>query len=189
MTIRRSSLSGEGVKQESATKPALRVVVQKACRGAGIPVAAQIREWVAFALSGVLTGEVTVRVVDEAESAALNGDYRGRQGPTNVLSFPADTSWPELSDQPAGDIAVCAPVLAREAAEQGKTLAEHWAHIMIHGALHLAGYDHETAAEATVMEARERELLAALGVADPYRERAAPDGGTMACKPSPRTAR
>ncbi len=152
-------------------------------------MAAQIREWVGLALSGVVTGEVTVRVIDEAESAALNGGYRGRQGPTNVLSFPAETSWPDLPDQPAGDIAVCAPVLAREAAEQGKALAAHWAHIMIHGALHLAGYDHETVAEAEVMEARERELLAALGIADPYREPAAPDADTTACKPSPRTAR
>lgn len=154
----------------------LRVVVQKACRAPGIPSASRIRQWTGAALDGVLAGEVTVRVVGEAESAQLNGTWRGKQGATNVLSFPADDG--EISglsdDVPAGDIAICAPVLEREALEQGKAPDAHWAHIVIHGALHLAGYDHETPHEAEMMEARERELLAGFGITDPYRSEQAP---------------
>jgi probable rRNA maturation factor len=160
----------------------LRVVVQKACRAPGIPAAARIREWLLAALDGVLSGEVTVRVIGEAESAQLNSTWRGKQGPTNVLSFPADgeigAGVPGQEDcLPGGDIAVCAPVLEREAAEQDKALDAHWAHIVIHGGLHLAGYDHEAPEEAEAMEARERELLAGFGISDPYQVPHAPASG------------
>ena len=116
-------------------------------------------------------GELTIRVVGEAESAELNERYRHKRGPTNVLAFPSEPLPAEGAEDellPLGDLVICAPVVAREAAEQGKTLEAHWAHIVIHGALHLVGYDHETDAEAGEMEGRERELLAALGIADPY---------------------
>ena len=152
--------------------------MQKTIRGSALPTAAELRKWVRAA-AGDAAGEVTVRIVGEAESAELNGRYRGRDGPTNVLAFPAaseDFAVPEVfaaacgdTELPSlGDIVVCAPVVAREASEQGKTAAAHWAHIVIHGTLHLMGYDHETQADALVMEGRERSLLAGFGFGDPY---------------------
>ena len=113
-------------------------------------------------------GELVVRVIDEAESANLNERYCGKKGPTNVLAFPSGD--PSLPGEPRalGDLAICAAVVAREAAEQGKAARAHWAHMVIHGCLHLRGYDHVNNVEAEAMEARERELLAGLGIADPY---------------------
>jgi probable rRNA maturation factor len=145
------------------------VAVQNAARAASAPPAARIRKWVAAALRGA-RGEVTVRIVTADESAALNLRYRRRKGPTNVLSFPAgaDAAVPGPDLKPLGDLVVCARVVAREAREQNKTLDAHWAHIVVHGALHLVGYDHLTQAEAAKMEKRERELLAKFGFADPY---------------------
>jgi probable rRNA maturation factor len=138
------------------------------------PSAPAIKRWVAAA-AGSAGGELAVRIVGEAESAALNGRYRGKAGPTNVLSVPAELDGvagvPPLGagePRPFGDLVICAPVLAREAAEQGKTLEAHWAHIVTHGVLHLLGYDHESDAEAEKMESRERELLARFGFEDPY---------------------
>lgn len=167
----------------------LSVVVQKALRAPGLPGAAVIRRWVAAA-AGDATGEITVRIVGDDESAALNARYRGRQGPTNVLAFPTDAGeahggvgagalppedWGsaalgEYGDDlpPLGDVVVCAPVVGREAAEQGKALDAHWAHIVMHGTLHLLGYDHLSRVEADVMEGRERDLLAGFGFPDPY---------------------
>ena len=107
------------------------------------------------------------RIVDEAEGRALNERWRGRDHATNVLSFPAELP-PGVALPLLGDLVVCAPVVAREAAEQGKAEADHWAHLVIHGTLHLLGFDHETEAEATVMEDLERALLAGLGIGDPY---------------------
>jgi probable rRNA maturation factor len=106
--------------------------------------------------------ELTVRIVDAEEGQALNRDYRGRDYATNVLTF-------VYSPRPvAGDIVICAPVVAREAREQGKALADHHAHMLVHGLLHLQGLDHEAEDEARVMERREARILAQLGVADPY---------------------
>ncbi|HEU4616455.1 MAG TPA: rRNA maturation RNase YbeY [Gammaproteobacteria bacterium] len=129
-----------------------------------------MRRWARAALDPGASGDLTVRVVDEEESAALNGRYRGRSKPTNVLSFPAARDVPPPPGEPPqiGDLVICAPVLAREAEAHGKTLEAHWAHIVIHGVLHLLGYDHEADAEARVMEDREREILGRLGFEDPY---------------------
>lgn len=151
----------------------LAIEIQRATDAAGVPADADLRRWLSLALGDGAHGEVTLRIVDERESAQLNLRYRGKQGPTNVLAFPAEGRTRVADDElpPLGDVLVCASVLAREAAEQHKAAAEHWAHIVIHGGLHLAGHDHATEAEAEVMECRERELLAALGIADPYRVR------------------
>jgi len=133
------------------------------------PTARQLRQWAAAAL-GTRPGTVlTIRVVDEPESQALNLRFRDRDYPTNILSFPAD-DWPQIEGEPvaAGDIVVCAPVVEREAAEQGKSATAHWAHIVVHGVLHLIGFDHQVEAEAAAMEDEERKLLAGFGFPDPY---------------------
>jgi probable rRNA maturation factor len=117
------------------------------------------------ALAGAArSGDVVVLLTGDAEIAELNGDYRGKPGPTNVLSFPA----PESARPHLGDVAVAYRVTAREAAEQGKPLADHLLHLVAHGVLHLVGYDHEDEAEAEAMEALERRILAGLGAPDPY---------------------
>jgi probable rRNA maturation factor len=115
-------------------------------------------------------GELTVRIVGETESATLNERFRNVIGATNVLAFPYDNSPCEgaIDLELIGDLVICAPVLEREAAAQGKTLLAHWAHILIHGTLHLVGYDHENVEDAQVMEEREKELLGLLGFDDPY---------------------
>ena len=144
------------------------VEVQRACATRGVPPPAQLARWAEAALAGRSDGaQMTVRVVDEAEGAALNERYRGRSGATNVLAFGFDA--PEL---PAvhilGDVVVCAPVAAREAREGAKRLDAHWAHLVVHGTLHLLGYDHEEPRAAREMEAVEREVLGRLGFPDPY---------------------
>lgn len=108
-----------------------------------------------------------VLLTSDAAVQKLNANFRGKDKPTNVLSFPA----PEIPSDPAphlGDLALAGETCAREAAEEGKTLADHLSHLVIHGVLHLCGYDHETNEDAEEMEALEREILAALGIADPY---------------------
>lgn len=113
-------------------------------------------------------GELCLRVVDEEESRRLNREYRHKDAPTNVLSFPAGIDLPDVLVW--GDIVVCAPVVAREAAAQGKTYDHHFAHMVVHGVLHLLGYDHQSAADAAVMERLEIEILDGFGVSDPYGE-------------------
>ena len=146
------------------------VTVQNAAAGAGAPAAAKLRQWARAALAPDVRGELTVRIVSERESAELNARYRGKAGPTNVLSFPAESPALGSGDEllPYGDVVICADVVAREAREQGKPLAAHWAHMVVHGALHLQGYDHENRRDAGIMEARERALLNELGFPDPY---------------------
>lgn len=146
------------------------VVVQDAASRTDTPDATVIRAWVRAAAGADRPGEITVRVVTAAESAELNRRYRGRSGPTNVLSFPADDDYPDIDDEPRpmGDVVVCAEVVARECEEQGKSSEAHWAHMVVHGTLHLLGFDHGTESEAEVMEGRERELLAGFGFPDPY---------------------
>lgn len=142
--------------------------VQYAVSADGIPGAELIQQWVAQALPADKRGaELTVRIVDEAEITALNRQYRGKDGPTNVLSFPYEQI-PGIASGLLGDVVICAPVVASEAVAQDQPLEAHWAHIVIHGVLHLLGYDHHKDGEANRMEATETELLAKLGYADPY---------------------
>ena len=136
------------------------VDVQIACSD-DAPSAEDVALWAESALAGDRRA-VCIRLVDAAEGAELNGRFRGQAHPTNVLAFPARE--PDL----LGDIAICAPVAAEEAHEQGKRLADHYAHLVIHGVLHLKGLDHETEADAVVMETQEARLLEGLGIADPY---------------------
>lgn len=134
------------------------------------PPPAAIEGWVLGALEGADggSGDICVRVVDDDEGRRLNRDFRQRDVPTNVLSFPADVDVPELDI--LGDIVICAGVVAREAAEQGKPYEHHFAHMVVHGVLHLLGYDHESAAEAEAMETLEAEILGRFGIEDPYGE-------------------
>ena len=136
----------------------------------GVPSPASFRLWVTTALHGARRrkpAEVAIRIVGTEEGQALNRDYRGKDYATNVLSFPAEL--PPGVDLPLlGDLAICAPVVVREASEQGKHPRDHWAHLTIHGTLHLLGYDHLEDAEAEAMEALETRILAGLGIADPY---------------------
>jgi len=135
---------------------------------AGLPSEEELRRWAARAIEGRReSASMTLRIVDERESAELNGEYRGKPGPTNVLSFPFEAP-PQVEMDLIGDIVVCAPVVAREAEEQGKPLAAHWAHMVVHGCLHLLGYDHMDPEEAEVMEKLETEILAGLGYGNPY---------------------
>ncbi len=148
----------------------LAVTVQDAAGLEGTPSAQRLRAWARRALGRAAQGELTLRIVTEDESAALNSRYRGKRGATNVLSFGAEPPVGRAGDDllPIGDLAICAAVVQREAQQQGKPAAAHWAHMVVHGVLHLKGYDHETKAEAATMEAREREILATLGFPDPY---------------------
>jgi len=146
--------------------------VQYALQGEGIPPASAFRVWTDAALSDLGgDAELVIRVVDEAESRALNREYRGKDKPTNVLSFPFEAPQGVPAEEIGnylGDLVICAPVVEREAGEQGKPLAAHWAHMVVHGILHLRGYDHQDEAQAREMEDREREILDGLGIADPY---------------------
>ena len=139
----------------------LAMAVQYASEAGDLPTAAQFRKWAKQALRS--DAEIALRVVDETEGRQLNHDYRGKDYATNVLTFP-------LAEEPLlmGDIVLCAPVVAREAEAQQKPLLAHYAHLTVHGVLHLQGYDHETDAEAEVMETLETEIITRLGYADPY---------------------
>jgi len=149
-------------------EPDARIDVQYAINADGIPAPDDVRHWVDCALQGRRpAAELAVRIVDEAEITALNRQYRGKDGATNVLSFPFE-GMPGVVTEQLGDIVICAPVVAAEAVTQGKSLQAHWAHIVIHGVLHLLGYDHHRDAEAQTMEALETSLLASLGFPDPY---------------------
>ncbi|KFN42254.1 heat-shock protein [Arenimonas malthae CC-JY-1] len=134
----------------------------------GLPSAASFRKWAAAAAEGrIRRADLAIRLVDAKEGRALNRHYRGKDYATNVLSFPADL--PEGVDLPLlGDLVICAPVVAKEAQDQGKPLAAHYAHLTVHGVLHLLGLDHEDEREAEAMEQLEREILAGLGLPDPY---------------------
>ncbi|MEW5755579.1 MAG: rRNA maturation RNase YbeY [Pseudomonadota bacterium] len=141
---------------------------------ATLPTDRQIDAWVRAALREQRAeAELTVRIVEEDESAELNTAYRRKQGPTNVLSFPFESP-PGLELPLLGDVVICAAVVAREAEEQGKPLEAHWAHMVIHGTLHLLGYDHIEPAQAETMEALEIALLRTLGYDNPYLEQDTP---------------
>jgi probable rRNA maturation factor len=143
--------------------PALELVVQRASRAAHIPADARLRTWARAAVTR--RALVTLRYVAEAEARRLNRDFRGKDYATNVLTFIYDNA---PRGAIAGDVVICAPVVAREARAQGKPLPAHHAHLLVHGLLHLQGYDHERDDEAARMERRERAVLRRLGFADPY---------------------
>ena len=135
----------------------------------GVPAAASFRRWTEAALADRREeAEVSIRIVDEEEGRVLNRRYRRRDHATNVLSFVAE--YPDgVGADLLGDLAICAPVVAREARERGRRETDHWAHLTVHGVLHLLGYDHEKSpAEALAMEAVERQVLDRLGISDPY---------------------
>ena len=152
----------------------LDVAVGYAVPRTGVPAAVSFRRWVAAALDGrIREADLAIRIVGSKEGRALNHHYRGKDYATNVLSFPAEIAegvkMPKGVKMPLlGDLVICAPVVAREAKEQKKSLTAHYAHLTVHGALHLLGWDHEDEREAEAMEQLEREILAELGIADPY---------------------
>ena len=143
--------------------------LQIACeQESGLPTAQQIEQWATAAVQPQSDEvEMTVRIVDEAESHELNLNYRGKDCPTNVLSFPFEC--PDEVELPLlGDLVICRQVVEREAQEQDKPLMAHWAHMVVHGSLHLLGYDHIEDAEAEEMESLETQIMTGLGFADPY---------------------
>jgi probable rRNA maturation factor len=149
----------------------IHVEVEDASGMLGVPAAPEFARWAVTALAtSVREGELSIRIVGETEGAALNEQYRRKQGATNVLSFPAQLPHGVPVDA-FGDLVICAPVVAREAAEQGKPLGAHWAHMVVHGCLHLLGFDHELEVGAAAMESLETSILAQLGYPDPYAPR------------------
>jgi probable rRNA maturation factor len=146
----------------SKSRHRLALTVQYAAENDGLPTRSQLRAWVKSALQR--DANVTVRLVGAEEGRTLNRQYRGRDYATNVLTF----AYPE-TDSLSGDIALCVPVVACEAREQHKNPQAHYAHLVVHGMLHLQGYDHEKATDARVMETLETEIVTGLGYADPYK--------------------
>jgi probable rRNA maturation factor len=159
----------------STGSAALRVETQFAARRPWVPAAASLRRWARVAYASAAdaaprrapSARVCIRVVGSAESRRLNRNYCGKDVSTNVLSFPA-SQLERASDGALGDLAICAPVVAREAREQDKALAAHWAHMVVHGLLHLLGHDHRHDGEARRMERAEVEILRAFGYQNPY---------------------
>jgi probable rRNA maturation factor len=153
--------SRAAAKREYGSGRRLALAVQYAIERDGVPDRATVRRWVRAACAGA--AEVTVRFVAEEDGRGLNRAYRGKDCATNVLSF-------TYSREPllAGDLVVCVPVVINEAIRQGKPAESHFAHLIVHGMLHLQGYDHEVEADAFAMEARERDILFGLGYPDPY---------------------
>lgn len=146
---------------------AVMVDLQQACEG-NVPDTQLIQQWAESALKQVKEDcELSIRLVDESESAELNETYRGKVGPTNVLSFPFDTEI-ELTPILLGDLVICVPVVEREAKAQSKLSEHHWAHMVIHGCLHLLGFDHIDDADAVEMETLETDILRSLAIKDPY---------------------
>jgi len=157
-----SSGTARPARSRRSPKPRLALHLQVVSRAAPVPASAQIRRWARAALKG--SAEITVRVVGAAEARTLNRRYRGRDYAANVLSFPYVLRHGLVQ----GDIVLCAPVIAREALTQGKTVEAHLAHLTVHALLHLQGYDHLRRRDAARMEALEKKLLAKLGYPDPY---------------------
>ena len=145
--------------------------IQRACASEESPDEASIQRWVMAARRATDTSEVSIRIVDEQESALLNNKYRGKTGPTNVLSFPFDAVTPEPLPI-LGDLVICVPVVIQEAKEQHKSIDAHWAHMIIHGVLHLLGYDHSNEKDSEIMESLETEILLGLDFPEPYLESA-----------------
>lgn len=149
----------------------LELDLQLATEVADLPSRAEFELWLNSALSGHKEQvEITIRIVDNQESQSLNNQYRGKDRPTNVLSFPFEAP-AEIALPLLGDLVICAPVVAQEAKQQNKSLTAHWAHMVVHGCLHLLGYDHIEEEQAEQMESLEIQLLNELGFNNPYKER------------------
>jgi probable rRNA maturation factor len=144
------------------------VEIQVASKEKELPADEDFMQWTEAALENK-DASVVIRIVNEGESRQLNREYRGRDKPTNVLSFPFEVP-PEVPSKHLGDLVICAPVVAEEAAQQGKPLLHHWAHMVVHGLLHLQGYDHLQEDDARRMESLECKLLREMGIPDPYGE-------------------
>jgi probable rRNA maturation factor len=178
------AMSRKASKKRSSVKalrPTLQLAVQYAVPRAGLPGAARLQTWAQAAYEvhhaahargrrrPVPPVQVSLRIVGAAESRKLNRDWRDEDHATNVLSFPAGETLELAGEVPSlGDLAICAPVVKREAKQQAKPLDAHWAHLMIHGVLHLLGYDHQDERDAQVMEACEVAIMQSFGFADPY---------------------
>lgn len=144
--------------------------VQYALDDSDVPSQQDLRHWTLAALQPLQRPvELVIRIVDETESRQLNSRYRGIDKPTNVLSFPFEAP-PAVTSSHLGDLVICAPVVRKEAGEQHKPEPHHWAHMVVHGVLHLRGYDHQSDEDASAMETLEQRVLEQLGVPDPYRE-------------------
>lgn len=146
------------------------VIIQRAVAVKSLPTTTKFKRWVSAVLENKIpSAELTIRIVDKTEMITLNSTYRHKNKPTNVLSFPFDMPEECSDDLPIlGDIVICAEVIAQEAKDQEKTLEAHWAHMVVHGTLHLLGFDHEKDDEAEHMEAEEIKILATLGFSNPY---------------------
>jgi len=163
------------IEQNIPTMSNVSVDIQIACNVTSIPGHQEMQSWIEDTVDEAgddSSVEVSVRIVDQEEGRSLNSQYRDADKATNVLAFPADGEAVENlpSDVPRvlGDIVICGPVVEREAAEQHKETADHWAHLLVHGTLHLLGYDHEVDEEARAMEAIETKILGRRGLRDPY---------------------
>ncbi len=146
------------------------ITVQRVVAGPSLPTTAKLKLWATTALTNKIpAAELTIRIVDKAEITTLNSTYRHKHTPTNVLSFPFDMP-EECADEcfTLGDIIICADVIFEEALLQQKTLEAHWAHMVVHGILHLLGYDHENETDAEKMESEEINILRKLGFSNPY---------------------
>lgn len=148
----------------------IEVELQIATHAKTLPHPSQFREWVSVTLwKRVDTAELVIRIVDEEEITQLNEQYRRKSGPTNVLSFPYEPT-PGIASRYLGDVVVCAPIVAAEAEEYDRELLAYWAHMVVHGVLHLLGYDHQLEDEAAEMEGVETDILVKLGFSPPYGE-------------------
>jgi len=155
----------------------LQLAIQRISAVPGQPGDDQFQRWAEAALLGrPEPAELTLRLVDDQESRRLNLQYRGKDRPTNVLSFPFEVP-PEIASNLLGDLVISAPLVAQEATEQGKAVEAHWAHMTVHGILHLLGYDHQDEQQAAEMEALEIGILVGLGYRDPYRQPPSGDHG------------
>ncbi|GAB2679904.1 rRNA maturation RNase YbeY [Aliiglaciecola sp. 3_MG-2023] len=145
--------------------------IQIACENTNLPTTEQFEQWLQFALAEqkIEETELTIRIVSPEESQQLNATYREKDKPTNILSFPFESP-AEIELNFLGDLVVCADIVDKEAKQQNKQLLDHWAHMIVHGSLHLLGFDHEHDDDAKIMESLEVQILAKLGIDDPYQD-------------------